>query len=402
MLVDVQNLSKRYILDDGMQDNLRAAFMQGMKKLAQGFSRTPKEAFWALRDIDFSLDRGEVLGIIGSNGAGKSTLLKILSRVTSPTSGEALLRGRVGSLLEVGTGFHPDLSGRENIFFNGALLGMRQAEIRNKLDEIIAFSGVERFIDMPVRKYSSGMYVRLAFSVAAHLETEILLIDEVLAVGDIAFQKKCLGKMEDVLRHGKAIIFISHNLGLVRQICSRAMVLDQGRNRFLGNVEEAIQFYAKDCMQRTESIRFQGKLGDRVKLHAASLNGINPFSREVWVSPADELCFEFVLKTEAFSRLKIDLGITFEGLRLLTLHDFPEGAPFPGGKMQVRFRIPAGLLRPGMYLVGLGGNEGDKFSDWFWKSDVFSFVITEEWSEGMYECSTGCVNLSVKGERWVL
>lgn len=399
MLVEVNNLSKRYILGGGMEDNLRGAIMQGLKRTWKGVGRSGKSVFTALEDISFSLDRGEVLGVIGSNGAGKSTLLKILSRVTLPSSGEAVLRGRVGSLLEVGTGFHPDLSGRENIFFNGALLGMRQSEIRAKLDEIVAFSGVEGFLDIPVRKYSSGMYVRLAFSVAAHLETEILLIDEVLAVGDIAFQKKCLGKMEDVLQEGKAILFISHHLGLVRQLCSRAMVLDRGKNRFLGDVDDAIQVYATACLTRPEEVRFQGKLADRVSLYQLRLNDKDPFVQELLVSPDEPLRLECRLDVPALERLRVDLSLSFEGMRLFTVHDYPEGAPCPSGLMKVVFDFPAGLLRPGLYFIGLGGQEGSRLGDGFWKADVCSFVVMEAWGSGIHEVSTGCINVQVQGYR---
>lgn len=199
---------------------------------------------YALKDVSFDVQRGEVLGIIGANGAGKSTLLKILSRVTSPTSGCIKIKGRIGSLLEVGTGFHPELTGRENIYLNGAILGMRKNEIDKKLDEIIDFSGVEKFIDTPVKRYSSGMYVRLAFAVAAHLDPEILVVDEVLAVGDADFQKKCLGKMDDVSRkEGRTILFVSHNMGAVRQLCTRGILLKNGEVLFNGKIEEAIDRY---------------------------------------------------------------------------------------------------------------------------------------------------------------
>lgn len=198
---------------------------------------------WALKDINFEVKRGEVLGIIGKNGAGKSTLLKILSRITLPTTGEFKIKGRIASLLEVGTGFHPELTGRENIFLNGAILGMTKTEIRSKFDEIVAFSGVERYIDTPVKRYSSGMYVRLAFAVAAHLEPEILIIDEVLAVGDAEFQKKCLGKMKDVAGEGRTVLFVSHNMTAVKTLCSRVLLLKNGNTDFLGNVNEAISLY---------------------------------------------------------------------------------------------------------------------------------------------------------------
>jgi lipopolysaccharide transport system ATP-binding protein len=203
------------------------------------------EQFWALRDVEFEVRRGEVLGIIGRNGAGKSTLLKLLSRITEPSAGRIEIRGRVASLLEVGTGFHPELTGRENIYLNGAILGMTRAEIRRKFDEIVAFAGVEKFLDTPVKRFSSGMYVRLAFAVAAHLEPEILVIDEVLAVGDAEFQQKCLGKMQDVAGEGRTVLFVSHNLAAVRQLCGRGMVLDAGSTRVVGTCEEAIRAYTE-------------------------------------------------------------------------------------------------------------------------------------------------------------
>jgi lipopolysaccharide transport system ATP-binding protein len=201
------------------------------------------EEFWALKDVSLEIKRGELVGIIGRNGAGKTTLLKILSRITEPTKGRVLLRGRVASLLEVGTGFHPELTGRENIFLNGAILGMTQREIRKKFDEIVTFAGVERFLDTPVKRYSSGMYVRLAFAVAAHLEPEILIVDEVLAVGDIEFQKKCLGKMGEVARGGRTVVFVSHNMAAMKSLTKRGIVLDAGRVVFSGTTEQVIQHY---------------------------------------------------------------------------------------------------------------------------------------------------------------
>jgi lipopolysaccharide transport system ATP-binding protein len=210
----------------------------------QAGQRTGREEVWALRDVTFDVNPGEVLGVIGRNGAGKSTLLKILSRITDPTEGRAELEGRVGSLLEVGTGFHPELTGRENLFLSGAILGMRRAEITRKFDEIVDFAGVEKFIDTPVKHYSSGMYVRLAFAVAAHLETEILLVDEVLAVGDAAFQKKCLGKMGDVARKGRTVLLVSHNMASIEALCDLCVLLEGGSVKCLGNSEVVINEYA--------------------------------------------------------------------------------------------------------------------------------------------------------------
>ena len=214
--IRIENISKRYYLGDKLPNSLRDMIV-GMFRTS---GRSNKNELWALKDVSLDVDEGETLGIIGRNGAGKSTLLKILSRITKPTSGSATIHGRVGSLLEIGTGFHNELTGRENIYMNGAILGMRRAEIEQKFDEIVAFSEIEQFLDTPVKHYSSGMYTRLAFSVAAHLEPEILIVDEVLAVGDSGFQNKCLGKMDEVSRSGKTVLFVSHNLGSLSQILS--------------------------------------------------------------------------------------------------------------------------------------------------------------------------------------
>jgi len=217
-----------------------------LSRLSPLASRNSPDLVWALKDINFEVKEGEVLGIIGRNGAGKSTLLKILARVTTPTTGEVKVKGRIASLLEVGTGFHPDLSGRENIYLNGAILGMRKHEITRKLDEIIDFSGCDRYIDTPVKRYSSGMYVRLAFAVAAHLDPEILIIDEVLAVGDAEFQKKCLGKMQDVAQGGRTVLFVSHNLISLRTLCQKGIVLQNGALNFEGTAEESVAAYLKE------------------------------------------------------------------------------------------------------------------------------------------------------------
>lgn len=253
-IIEVKNLSKKYQISHrqggyvALRDVLTSvlkhplAFFGSKAKAAIG--RGGKEEFWALKDINFEVQQGEVVGIIGHNGAGKSTLLKILSKITPPTTGEIRLRGRVGSLLEVGTGFHPELTGRENIFMNGAILGMLRSEIIRKFDAIVEFAGIEQFIDTPVKFYSSGMYVRLAFSVAAHMEPDILIIDEVLAVGDAEFQRKCLGKMEEVTRKdGRTILFVSHNLAAVKKLCSRCIVLDKGGVVFVGETEQALAEY---------------------------------------------------------------------------------------------------------------------------------------------------------------
>lgn len=256
-IISVDNLSKSYLIGhQGPREkyySLRETISRGTRQMARKTIDTLRgkqllqgdeiEEFWALKDISFDVKQGEVLGIIGRNGAGKSTLLKVLSRITEPTKGRVVLYGRVASLLEVGTGFHPELTGRENIFLNGAILGMAKSEIRRKFDEIVDFAGVERFLDTPVKRYSSGMYVRLAFAVAAHLEPEILVVDEVLAVGDSEFQKKCMGKMQDVANGGRTVLFVSHNMAAVESLCSRAVLMKQGQLVDQGHPSPLIEKY---------------------------------------------------------------------------------------------------------------------------------------------------------------
>jgi lipopolysaccharide transport system ATP-binding protein len=249
-IIRAEKLGKRYVLRHGGNSWRQKTFRETLTDLVsrpsrRGAAPTQAEEFWALRDVSFDIRRGEVLGIIGRNGAGKSTLLKVLSRITAPTSGRVSIKGRVASLLEVGTGFHPELSGRENIFLNGAILGMPRTEIRAKFDEIIAFAKVEKFLDTPVKRYSSGMYMRLAFAMAAHLEPEILVVDEVLAVGDAEFQKKCLGKMKAIAAgEGRTVLFVSHNMGAVEQLCTRAILLDRGQlSQDSQDVRSVVQSY---------------------------------------------------------------------------------------------------------------------------------------------------------------
>ena len=272
-VIAVENLSKRYLIEHTSRNQvpkrytaLRDVIGEEVRNFArravelargrQGLRPREFEEFWALKDVNFEVDRGEVLGIIGRNGAGKSTLLKILSRITEPTAGRVTLHGRVASLLEVGTGFHPELTGRENIYLNGAILGMNRAEIRRKFDEIATFAGVEKFLDTPVKRYSSGMYVRLAFAVAAHLEPEILLVDEVLAVGDSEFQKKCLGKIDEVSRQeGRTVLLVSHNLAAVAEMAKRALLLDAGSVAVDGSVAEAVSTYLSRGAREATYIR---------------------------------------------------------------------------------------------------------------------------------------------------
>ncbi len=262
-IIEVANISKSYTIGmkesyGSLRDEIMQALISPFRRKGRSGSEESRDTFWALKDVSFKVEEGEVLGIIGRNGAGKSTLLKILSRITEPTRGRITMRGRAASLLEVGTGFHPELTGRENIFLNGALLGMTSSEIRSKFDEIVAFSEIEKFLDTPVKRYSSGMYVRLAFAVAAHLEPEILIIDEVLAVGDAEFQKKCLGKMGDVAKGGRTVLFVSHNMGAIERLCTRGIVLNKGFAIQTQNIKEALSLYLEHA--KSSEIVFENKV----------------------------------------------------------------------------------------------------------------------------------------------
>jgi ABC-type polysaccharide/polyol phosphate transport system ATPase subunit len=270
--VKVENLGKRYLIkhqSDVSYDTFREIISQKTKSFFRknnALTSQFTEEFWALKDVNFEIEKGDRLGIIGKNGAGKSTMLKILSRITEQTTGKISIKGRIASLLEVGTGFHPELTGRENIFLNGSILGMRKAEIKSKFDEIVSFAGTEKFLDTPVKRYSSGMYVRLAFAVAAHLESEILILDEVLAVGDAEFQKKCLRKIEDVSKSGRTIIYVSHNISSVRSLCTKAILMEKGFLKQIGIPEKVIPFYVGAVKE--------GNINDiKVKAVANSVSG---------------------------------------------------------------------------------------------------------------------------------
>ncbi len=359
-IIEVHRISKLY--------RLGATHGQSYKVLrdviAGAFSRKKQDSlreFWALQDISFDVQEGEVLGVIGRNGAGKSTLLKILSRITEPTAGEITLRGRVASLLEVGTGFHPELTGRENIFMNGAILGMTRQEIRSKFDEIVAFSEVERFIDTPVKRYSSGMYVRLAFAVAAHLEPEILLVDEVLSVGDAEFQKKCLGKMGEVAKGGRTVLFVSHNLGSVKQLCSKGILLDRGKIAFEGPIEEAVNQYLANNKPASSNVQFRDLaapfgVDDVAHFTAVSLHGSDGNPRDSFVIGDDlhirvEMAFRQPVRIVQFSliiRSSAGLGI---------YHIVSPDRGFwmqnvSPGKYVLEIVVPDIALYPGKYTVG--------------------------------------------------
>jgi lipopolysaccharide transport system ATP-binding protein len=262
-VIEIRHLSKQYHLGEsaGMYGSFRETLVNALRspwralRSSQNSNGHKKHDFWALRDISFDVHQGDTIGIIGANGAGKSTLLKIISRITDPTSGEAVVRGRMSSLLEVGTGFHPELTGRENVYLNGAILGMRKSEIAAKFDEIASFAGIDEFLDTPVKRYSSGMYVRLAFSVAAHLDPEVLIVDEVLAVGDVAFQKKCLGRMAEVSKNNRTVLFVSHNMAAIEGLCNRVLVLKHGNVAFSGDPRDAVRYYLENVPGEASKIR---------------------------------------------------------------------------------------------------------------------------------------------------
>jgi len=371
-IINVRDLSKLYRLGGPYRPNrdLRDAFNDllrvPLKRLRslRAEPTTDDETFWALKDISFEVARGEVLGVIGKNGAGKSTLLKILSRITAPTEGRIELRGRVASLLEVGTGFHADLTGRENIYLNGTFLGMRKREIDNKFDEILAFAEIERFIDTPVKRYSSGMYVRLAFAVAAHLEPEILLIDEVLAVGDAEFQKKCLGKLDDIAQHGRTVLFVSHNLAAVQKLCNKGLLLRDGKIVSHGSVGETVKEYLHKPDQRSEGCRFSTdtRRGSGWAL-ITDARILDETGRAVSSLPCDrDLTFELTVQTMDSSAQSTLRGLVLEliffsddGRPVLSLMNVDDAAaPFPSADAcLVRMRLAAPTFVPGRYRLKL-------------------------------------------------
>jgi lipopolysaccharide transport system ATP-binding protein len=362
----VEGLSKRYRL--GTAASNRAGYKTFREAIAQTGNRllrrsrwrtTPAEPFWALKDVSFEVKRGEVVGIIGRNGAGKSTLLKILSRITEPTEGGADIHGRVGSLLEVGTGFHPELSGRENVYLNGAILGMRRAEIAKKFDEIVAFAEIEKFIDTPVKHYSSGMYMRLAFAVAAHLDPEILVVDEVLAVGDAKFQQKCLGRMNDIATTGRTVLFVSHNLAALRSICRGGVLLDRGRCVETGRINDVVGSYLASQANGGLKVRFEETPGRDAD---ASLTGVVLQDRQGRDVNAIQFGDDAVLaityrlnKRIPDCRVGFDV-VTDNGTMLSVATTEDRGAvvlPDAAGDYTVRATIPGGTLGPGTYSVGI-------------------------------------------------
>lgn len=384
--VIVDQISKKYqiggttdshqTLRDIIASSLFAPFKRVGKLLKGDVSTAARlnETLWALEDISFKIKQGETVGIIGNNGAGKSTLLKILSRITEPTRGEATIYGRLGSLLEVGTGFHPELSGRENIFLNGAILGMRHLEIVKKFDEIVAFAEIKKFLDTPIKHYSSGMYIRLAFSVAAHLEPEILIVDEVLAVGDVRFQKKCLGKMEDVAKSGRTVLFVSHNMSAVRSLCARGIYLANGKLKKDGPIKEVIHDYLSGFNSTDKGSKFwktnerPGNSGyqmvsiEIMNSQEQSIDRVN-LSEDFFVKLTYEVKTEGTQACFSLSFMSDDGTCVFSSLNNQEKHFY--GTPLKKGIYTSVCHIPGNMLNDGRFfitLVGLSGNWSDPFT----------------------------------------
>ncbi|BAN36209.1 ABC transporter ATP-binding protein [Sulfuricella denitrificans skB26] len=373
-IISVENLSKKYILRHQKQERyttLRDVLANGAKRFTNRLihpfaaleNDSTHEEFWALKDVSFDIQQGDRVGVIGRNGAGKSTLLKILSRITEPTSGRASIKGRVASLLEVGTGFHPELTGRENIYLNGAILGMSKAEIKSKFDEIVAFADVEKFLDTPVKRYSSGMYVRLAFSVAAHLEPDILIVDEVLAVGDAQFQKKCLGKMEEVGNDGRTVLFVSHNMASIQKLCGNGILLRDGGLSDVGAIEKVIELYLSDS-----SLIGKESIGDMPRARhdyglVAKFTNVSPVNgngkKVVSFKSGEDIAFDLEIKAfEKVDGLSIVFGLdTYMDYRITTVLSEEAGSLFSADKdslISINLKLPNLHLKPGVYSVTLG------------------------------------------------
>ena len=371
-VIKATGLGKRYELgrtidkDRTIRESLVSGAGDMLRRLRGRDAGAGEREFWALRDVSFEIAHGEAVGLIGGNGAGKSTLLKVLSRVTAPTTGRTVIRGRVGSLLEVGTGFHPDLTGRENVFLNGAILGMRRTEIERKFDEIVAFAEVERFIDTQVKRYSSGMYLRLAFSVAAHLEPEVLLVDEVLAVGDAAFQKKCLGKMSDVAAHGRTVVFVSHNLAAVQRLCQRTLWLRGGNVVDDGPTAQVVSRYLQvanaSVMTRAWSDATTAPGNEKVRVHRAEVRrsrsaATDETTDEITTRTPLEVEFQY-WNLQAGARLSLSMHVYNEQdvciFNAVPLFDNEwRGRPHPAGLFRDVCFVPGDLLNNGRYRVEL-------------------------------------------------
>ncbi|MCV3214643.1 ABC transporter ATP-binding protein [Plectonema radiosum NIES-515] len=372
-IIRVENLSKTYILQHQEGGNsykaLRDVIANGAKSIGRKLRHSSeskfnptREEFWALKDVSFEIKQGDRVGIIGRNGAGKSTLLKILSRITEPSRGRIAIKGRVASLLEVGTGFHPELTGRENIYLNGAILGMSKAEIKKKFDEIVAFAEVEKFLDTPVKRYSSGMYVRLAFAVAAHLEPEILIVDEVLAVGDTQFQKKCLGKMEDVGKEGRTVLFVSHNMGTITQLCTKAIYLNQGQIKYVGDVNSIVSKYLTSDSDNNAYKKLSPSRNKPIFFKEFSVsNHEGKISSEIDVRYPFQINLSYEV-TDRLQNAEISLRIETDDVRAVFTTNQSDCHPNicherNPGIYEASIEIPAMFLMPGSYFITIGAHQ---------------------------------------------
>ncbi|HUT96469.1 MAG TPA: ABC transporter ATP-binding protein [Candidatus Paceibacterota bacterium] len=391
-VVEIKNISKKYRImrQKERYGTLRDTLINITKNPFRFFKNTilgnnTREEFWALKNINLDIKKGEAIGIIGANGAGKSTFLKIISRITFPTTGEIKIRGRVASLLEIGTGFHPELTGYENIFLNGAIMGMTKKEIKAKLNDIIKFAGIEKFIDTPVKRYSSGMYIRLAFSVAAHMEPDILIVDEVLAVGDVSFQKKCLGKMNEVAKkQGRTVLFVSHNMAAIQNLCERCILLENGMIKKRGKTDEIISYYLSQTNGNTTIGEYKHSkndflANDFVELISVKLTDQNGDISADFGSTEDiYMLIEYKIKKE-LSTLVIDADIKNEdGLTIFHSTDNDDGKlagekRVPGTYIS-RCQIPKSLLNTGKYFVGVGGGI-PKIEQFFHAKNILSFNL---------------------------
>jgi lipopolysaccharide transport system ATP-binding protein len=358
IVIRAENLSKQYVIDRNPRggETFREALMKTLTAPLHYFAHgraavAEKETFWALKDVNFEICKGEIVGIIGRNGAGKSTLLKILSRITEPTEGRIEICGRVASLLEVGTGFHGELTGRENVYLNGAILGMTRSEIDRKFDDIVNFAEVGQFLETPVKHYSSGMGVRLAFAVAAHLEPDILLVDEVLAVGDVQFQNKCLGKMEDVAGLGRTVLLVSHNMSAIERLCSRSIVLESGKVNFTGNTVEAISNLLSSSTDLSIAMQAIGPLRESVSVRAVQING-RTVNQKLQLMPKSELRIDLELfVAEKIPEARVVISVTKTGQKVIDLYDAPAPENLPRGFANIRATLPPFFLSPGDYSL---------------------------------------------------
>ncbi len=406
--IQIEGLGKRYAVNGAQVtgQSFREMIMNGLRAPLRRYRSlagvvSERNAFWALRSVSVEVARGEVVGVIGRNGAGKSTLLKVLTRITPPTEGRARIRGKVSSLLEVGTGFHPELTGRDNIFLNGAILGMSRPEIARKFNDIVEFAEVGRFIDTPVKRYSSGMHVRLAFSVAAHLDPDVLLVDEVLAVGDKQFQQRSIGKLQDVATSGRTVLYVSHNLGSVMDLCDRCLVLDGGKIVFDGPAEGAIRHYLELMSEPGRNMHtglFKGPLAGQVCFAELTVNG-DGAGRGAVVSPSERIRIECRGSSRVeLSDFNIFVSIFKDGVRLTTMQDAPEGTRLRSGDFTSIVELPARFLRPGTYTIGIGGERRGQYQ-WVWGADVGQLTVLEQWDDGYEERNYGPINYAPLGER---